>query len=206
MDDGCSRNVTGSLWHNRPAFLAAAVGLLLAALALAPRAAADDPCGRPHRFAWLWGRSPCPPPEVGGSWYWLQGCEQDRRVIGALFNRYCIRCHGVDGRGVWDIPDVPDFTNSCWQSSRSDGRIAEIIIEGRGAVMPPFRGALSMEEAWGLARHLRTFVPGTQPGMPDYKQPAKEPAKEPAKAPEAAVNGHAPTARFAVGLLGGNVR
>ena len=150
-----------------------ALGLTLAALVLAPRVGAEDPCGRVHRFAWLRGESPCPPPEVGGSWYWLQGCEQDRRVIASLYNRYCIRCHGVDGRGVWDIPDVPDFTNNRWQACRSDGRIAEIIIEGRGAVMPPFRGALSLEEAWGLARYLRTFVPGTQPGMPDLKEPAK---------------------------------
>ena len=39
-----------------------------------------------------------------------------------LYNRYCIRCHGVDGRGVWDIPDVPDFTNVRWQESRSDAQ------------------------------------------------------------------------------------
>lgn len=173
MNDISSRKEAGSSWRCRRAFPLVALGLTLAALVLAPRVGAEDPCGRVHRFAWLRGESPCPPPEVGGSWYWLQGCEQDRRVIASLYNRYCIRCHGVDGRGVWDIPDVPDFTNNRWQACRSDGRIAEIIIEGRGAVMPPFRGALSLEEAWGLARYLRTFVPGTQPGMPDLKEPAK---------------------------------
>src|SRR5262249_11031851 len=48
-----------------------------------------------------------PPLEVGGSWYWLRSPEQEKRVVLGLYNRFCIRCHGVDGRGVWDIPDVP---------------------------------------------------------------------------------------------------
>ena len=55
-------------------------------------------------------------------------------LIAAHYNRYCIRCHAVDGRGVWDIPDVPDFSNPRWQANRSDGRLARIILEGRGAI------------------------------------------------------------------------
>jgi mono/diheme cytochrome c family protein len=101
----------------------------------------------------------------------LRSSEQEKRVVAALYNRYCIRCHGVDGRGVWDIPDVPDFTNARWQASRSDARLGEIILEGRGAVMPPFRGALSLEEACAMGRYLRTFVPSTQTAPPDYRQP-----------------------------------
>jgi mono/diheme cytochrome c family protein len=94
--------------------------------------------------------------------------DEEKRVIGGLYNRYCIRCHGVDGRGVWDIPGVPDFTNTVWQASRSDGDIARIILEGRGAIMPQFRGTLSLEEAWGMARYLRTLVPGTETSRPDF--------------------------------------
>jgi mono/diheme cytochrome c family protein len=90
-----------------------------------------------------------------------------------LFNRYCIRCHGVDGRGVWDIPDVPNFTNPRWQACRSDAQLARIILEGRGAVMPPFRGTLTLEEAWAMARYLRTFVPGTEASRPDLGQPQR---------------------------------
>jgi hypothetical protein len=110
------------------------------------------------------GTGPC---EVGGNWYWMCSPEQERAAVAGLFNRYCIRCHGVDGRGVWDIPGVPDFTNPRWQLSRSDDQIARIIIEGRGAVMPTFRGTLSLEQAWGIARYLRTFVPGTETPRPD---------------------------------------
>ena len=74
--------------------------------------------------------------DVGGYWLWMRSPEQERVVASGLFARYCIRCHDVDGRGKWDIPGVPDFTNSRWQASRSDDQIARIIIEGRGAVMP----------------------------------------------------------------------
>jgi mono/diheme cytochrome c family protein len=108
----------------------------------------------------------------------------------ALFNRYCIRCHGVDGRGVWDIPGIPNFTNVRWQESRSDGELARIILEGRGAVMPPFRGALSLEEAWGIARYLRTFVPGTEASRPDFSDsdklgPTAPPPAQPKTLPQA---------------------
>lgn len=116
--------------------------------------------------------------DVGGYWLWQRSPEQERVVVASLFNRYCIRCHGIDGRGVWDIPGVPDFTNTRWQLSRSDDQIARIIIEGRGAVMPTFRGTVTLEEAWALARYLRTFVPGTEASRPDVGAPA---APKPAK-------------------------
>lgn len=102
-----------------------------------------------------------------GSWYWMRAPEQERRVVMNLYNRYCIRCHGVDGRGVWDIPDVPDFTNPVWQASRGDDQLVRLTLEGRGAVMPAFRGTVTLEEAWGMARYLRTFVPGTEISPPE---------------------------------------
>jgi hypothetical protein len=120
--------------------------------------------------------------DIGGSWYWMRSPEQEKRVVMALFNRYCIRCHGVDGRGVWDIPDVPNFANPRWQSCRSDGELARAILEGRGSVMPPWRGTLSLEEAWAIARYVRTFVPGTEMSRPDYgpSPPPQVPAIPPA--------------------------
>ena len=111
--------------------------------------------------------------EVGGTWYWQRSPDEEKRVVMGLFNRYCIRCHGVDGRGVWDIPGVPDFTNAGWQASRTDAQFATRILEGRGAVMPTFRGILSLEEAWAMARHLRSFVPGTEVSPPDFTLPKK---------------------------------
>jgi hypothetical protein len=127
------------------------------------------------------GATPC---EVGGSWFWMRSPEQERAAMDSRFNRYCIRCHGVDGRGVWDIPGVPDFTNLRWQMSRSDDQIARIIIEGRGAIMPTFRGTLTLEEAWAMARYLRAFVPGTEVTRPDVGRTDK-PSQLPAQPPPA---------------------
>jgi len=133
-----------------------------------------------HLWRWFshdhFGHKDIPPGQIetmnGGAWMWMRSPEQEKVVVMSLFNRYCIRCHGVDGRGVWDIPGIPDFTNVRWQSCRTDAQIARIIIEGRGAVMPQFRGALSLEEAWGIAHYLRTFVPGAEISKPDLRAPA----------------------------------
>jgi Cytochrome C oxidase, cbb3-type, subunit III len=126
-----------------------------------------------------------PGDEVGGAWYWLRSPEQEKRVVMSLFNRYCIRCHGIDGRGVWDIPDVPNFTSARWQATRTDGQLARAILEGRGAVMPPWRGTLSLEEAWAMARYLRTFVPGTEVSRPDLSAPEpSSPAPQPSAQPK----------------------
>jgi hypothetical protein len=156
---------------------AAGLGALLCLASASSLVAAGDSW-------WCFGRHGCkscgnagceagvPTDDIGGQWYWLRSEAEEKRVAMGLFNRYCIRCHGVDGRGVWDIPGIPNFTNTVWQSSRSDGQIARIILEGRGAVMPPFRGALNLEEAWALARYLRTFVPGTEVSRPATDTPS----------------------------------
>jgi mono/diheme cytochrome c family protein len=132
--------------------------------------------GGDHPWGWFFRKhahhqGEIPPGQIatmnGGYWLWMHSPEQEKVVVMSLFNRYCIRCHGVDGRGVWDIPGIPDFTDVRWQSCRTDDQIVRIIIEGRGAVMPQFRGTLSLDEAWGLARYLRTFVPGTEVSKPD---------------------------------------
>ena len=123
-----------------------------------------------------------------GNWYWVRSPDQEQRAVMALYNRYCIRCHGIDGRGVWDIPDVPDFTDVRWQQSRPDAQVVNIVVEGRGAVMPAFRGTLSLEETWAMARYLRTFVPGTEASRPDVgrSRPPKPAANPPASSPKPA--------------------
>jgi len=163
-------------------------------LAMAPRKAT----AAPPWLSWRHGHSEayssgvgeeCPEPgDLGGTWYWMRSPDEEKRIITGLYNRYCIRCHGVDGRGIWDIPDVPDFTNARWQASRSDGQLARMTLEGRGAVMPPFRGTLSLEEGWAMARYLRTFIPGTETPRPDLKLPAKPAAPAEAPAPKKVEN------------------
>jgi mono/diheme cytochrome c family protein len=112
--------------------------------------------------------------------------EEEKRASAGLYNLHCIRCHGIKGNGVWDIPNVPDFTNVRWQELRSDAERARIILEGRGAVMPAFRGRLTLQEAWALGRYLRTFVSGTEAPRPNLTNPAKPGATSPAPARPAA--------------------
>jgi mono/diheme cytochrome c family protein len=129
--------------------------------------------------------APCADAEPwGGQWYWVGSPDEQKRIIVGLYNRYCIRCHGIDGRGVWDIPDVPDFTNDRWQACRSDRQLVSNILEGRGACMPAFRGTLTLEEAWGMARYLRSFLPGSETSRPDRGDGAKGGNVEPMKKPQ----------------------
>ena len=128
---------------------------------------------------------------VDGEWYWLRSPDQEKRVVASLYNRYCIRCHGVDGRGVWDIPGRPRFHQRPLAGSRVRTPSERIIMEGRGAVMPPFRGALTLEEAWAIGRYLHTFVPGTEVSRPDFHDaatPAKPDAKD-ARSPKTGAAG-----------------
>jgi mono/diheme cytochrome c family protein len=160
--------------------IACATAILTAATARP--ASADCPCGKqwPHLIC-RHGPSHATGPgdimnaDTGGTWYWVRSPEQERRVVMNLYNRYCIRCHGVDGRGVWDIPDVPDFTHPVWQTTRSDDYRSRVILEGRGAVMPAFRGTLTLEEACAMARYLHTFAPGTEVSRPDLGTAAATP-------------------------------
>jgi hypothetical protein len=123
-----------------------------------------------------------------GQWYWMRSPEQELRVVMGLYNRYCVRCHGIDGRGVCPIPDVPDFTDVGWQSSRTDPQVVNILMDGRGAVMPSFRGTLSLEESWAMTRYLRRFVPGTEIPRPESGHPVASPPSEArADPPRAAV-------------------
>jgi hypothetical protein len=175
---------------------------LLAVTAATRTADAGCQCGKtwPHLFCRQHDQYHAPGPgdisdgDTGGVWYWMRSPEQERRVVISIYNRYCIRCHGVDGRGVWDIPDVPDFTNLTWQATRPDSYRTRVILEGRGAVMPSFRGTLTLEEACAMARYLHTFVPGTEVSRPNLvstgtgNQPAGSPTagKRAARPPVAA--------------------
>ena len=129
---------------------------------------------------------------TGGTWYWSRSPEEEKAVAASLFNRYCIRCHGVDGRGVWDIPGIPNFTNERFQISRSDDQLARAIMQGRGAVMPPFRGVFTLEESWALARYVRGLVPGTEMSRPDDSEPAKSDSQRVPTLPPGDVDSPAP--------------
>ena len=135
-----------------------ALAFALATLATTGRGSRAD--GLFHKHVQTAACAPRPAPVVGeGNWMWVREPEQERRVMASIFNRYCIRCHGADARGVYDVPDIPNFVDTCWQDTRADDYIAQVLDLGRGACMPSFRGTLNYEEYWAMARYLRTFDP-----------------------------------------------
>jgi mono/diheme cytochrome c family protein len=84
------------------------------------------------------------------------------RVITDLYRRWCVSCHGEDGRGTparsaW--PSIPDFTAPRWQTGRNDARLLVSILDGKGTAMPAWRGRLSIEQARALAAQVRRFAP-----------------------------------------------
>ena len=92
-----------------------AFATIILAVATTRPALAGCPCGKSwphlichkHGLAYATGTGDIVNADGDGSWYWVRSPDQERRVVSSLFNRYCIRCHGVDGRGVWDIPECP---------------------------------------------------------------------------------------------------
>jgi hypothetical protein len=76
-----------------------------------------------------------------------------------LYNLHCLRCHGLDGRGVWDIPGVPKFTDARWQASRSDEQLMRAIMEAVGNCRPPPPGTLTPDEGRAMGQFVRMFAP-----------------------------------------------
>lgn len=69
------------------------------------------------------------------------------------YERYCISCHGADGRGV--VANAPDF--SMGQGLMApDVTIAQTLRSGKGG-MPSFLGILSNTEQLDVVAYLRTL-------------------------------------------------
>ena len=88
-----------------------------------------------------------------------------------LFRKRCVKCHGADGTGneARDrFTEIPDFTNVSWQARRTDARLLESILDGKGEDMPPVRGKISEQQARGLVAFVRAFAP--TPGKPEQAE------------------------------------
>ena len=84
------------------------------------------------------------------------------RVKGAaVFNKWCLRCHGPkgDGEGTSSLSlNVPpgDFTDKKRMMKQTDGALFWKIRVGRGE-MPPWQLRLNEEEIWQAVRFIRGF-------------------------------------------------
>jgi len=87
------------------------------------------------------------------------------RVAAEYFNGNCIACHGGDGKGSvvrGAMAAIPDFTSPAWQTSHGNSQLSVSILEGKGVLMPPWRGKVSPELASDLVAFVRKFGP---PGL-----------------------------------------
>ena len=84
------------------------------------------------------------------------------RVATVIYREYCVNCHGRDGKGLElkvAMPDIPNFTNANWQSSRTNPQLSVSILEGKGKLMPPFRDRVKDDQVSALVAYLRAFGP-----------------------------------------------
>jgi ubiquinol-cytochrome c reductase cytochrome b subunit len=84
------------------------------------------------------------------------------RVAAGLYRQYCLSCHGVEGRGSElkaGMPTIPDFASPAWQAGANNAQLAVSILDGKGTLMPAFRGRISDEDAQDLTAYVRAFGP-----------------------------------------------
>jgi mono/diheme cytochrome c family protein len=77
-----------------------------------------------------------------------------------LYRRYCVSCHGNDGRAKTSkgkFSHARDFSDSQWQADVSDERIFNSIMNGRNVRgnMPAFSNKLNEQEANSLGNFVR---------------------------------------------------
>jgi ubiquinol-cytochrome c reductase cytochrome b subunit len=84
------------------------------------------------------------------------------RVAAGLYRQYCLICHGADGRGSEmkaSMPTIPDFTSRSWHEGMTNPQLVVSILDGKGTLMPAFRGRVSDERAQDLGAYVRAFGP-----------------------------------------------
>jgi mono/diheme cytochrome c family protein len=84
------------------------------------------------------------------------------RPAGQLYRRYCISCHGTDGKSKTSkgkYNHARDLTDADWQADVSDERIFNSIMNGRDVRgnMPPFGQKLKDDEINSLVTFVRAL-------------------------------------------------
>ena len=81
-----------------------------------------------------------------------------------VYVRFCVTCHGADGRGQTDMVEFlseppSDLTNGKWKYGGTDGEIFRIIREGTPNDMESFKDRLTDERMWHVVNYLRRLGP-----------------------------------------------
>ena len=106
---------------------------------------------------------------------------------GAVYERWCVGCHGVDGSGDGPaantmLPRPRDFTRALYQIRTTatgqlptDEDMLHVIEVGMpGTAMPGWENVLSENERLAVVEHLKTFsrfFQGDAPSPLDFGQP-----------------------------------
>ena len=89
-----------------------------------------------------------------------EAVSDNMRPAGQLYRRYCVSCHGTDGKSKTSkgkYSHARDLTDSEWQGDVSDERIFNSIMNGRNVRgnMPPFGQKLKEDEINSLVTFVR---------------------------------------------------
>lgn len=81
-----------------------------------------------------------------------------------LYVRFCVVCHGADGRGDTEmrefLPTAPsDLTDVEWKYGGRDGDLFLVIKDGTEYDMEAFADRLSDERIWHVVNYLRSLGP-----------------------------------------------
>lgn len=90
------------------------------------------------------------------------GCSEvtgPERVIDGeqLYNQYCARCHGLDGRGVPEQAQARDLSDIRVMENLSDEQIKRAIQMGRPPTMPAFGDQFTEASLLVLVAYVRTL-------------------------------------------------
>jgi mono/diheme cytochrome c family protein len=113
----------------------------------------------------------------------LEGADLTRAQ--GLFKANCATCHLESGKGDphHAKDNIPDFTKAAWHTNKTDAALTATIENGKGKLMPAFKGKLTSDEIALIVHYIHEFperagAAGT-PGEPS-KPPADKPtAREP---------------------------
>ena len=98
------------------------------------------------------------------NWVIAQGWPGDPKNGRAIYEKHCIRCHGVAGKGdgVDGASLVVSPANFQSQRSREKPDFELLITISHGIAYSPmhgWRGRLSEDEMWDVISYIRTMAP-----------------------------------------------
>ena len=92
----------------------------------------------------------------------VKASSSDARTAPQLYRKYCVSCHGSDGRAKTSkgkFSHARDLSDAQWQDEVTDERIFNSIMNGRNVRgnMPAFSDKLNEKEVDSLVSFVRKF-------------------------------------------------